>query len=99
MSEQTKVILGAVDARFQKVDERFEVMETKLEVMSNRIGNLEQRMDEFDRKIDRLTTTLDNFLKRLTDHEDELILMKADIDQIKAVLKEKLGVEILVQGR
>ena len=99
LSEQTKVILGAVDARFQKVDDRFGVLETKLEFMGNHVGNLERRMDIFDKKMDRLITTLDNFLKRLTDHEEEFTLLKADVAQIKAVLKEKLGVEILVQGR
>ena len=99
MSEQTKVILGAMDERFQKVDERSGRIEGKLQVMDGRIGDLEARMDIFDKKLDRLTTTLDNFLKRLTDREDELTFLRADIDQIKAVLKEKLGVEILVQGK
>ena len=90
--EQTKVVLDAVDARFQKMDE-------KLQGMDGHLNIIEQRMDEFDKKLDRLTTTLDNFLKRLTDHEEEFTLLKADVAQIKAVLKEKLGVEILIQGR
>ena len=88
-SEQTKVILGAMDERFQKMDMH---LDTKLDAMT-------RRMDEFDKKLDRLTTTLDKFLKRLTDHEEEFTLLKADVAQIKAVLKEKLGVEILIQGR
>ncbi|OGZ44448.1 MAG: hypothetical protein A3J55_04370 [Candidatus Ryanbacteria bacterium RIFCSPHIGHO2_02_FULL_45_17b] len=120
LSEQTKVILGAVDERFQKIDERFQKVDDRFQkiderfqkvderfqkaegisqVMSDRIGALEYRMDEFNKKIDRLTTTLDVFLKRLTDREDELTFLRADIDKIKAVLKEKLGVEILIQGR
>lgn len=89
LSQQTKVLLGAMDERFGKMDTHLDM---KLDVMT-------QRMDEFDKKLDRLTTTLDKFLKRLTDHEEEFTLLKADVAQIKAVLKEKLGVEILLQGK
>lgn len=78
LSQQTKILLGA---------------------MSEHKAEVRQQMSEFDKKLDRLTTTLDKFLKRLTDHEEEFILLKADVAQIKAVLKEKLGVEILIQGR
>lgn len=106
LSQQTKVILGAVDERFQKVDEQFQKVDERFQKMDARFEGIErelyilrQRMDEFDKKLDRLTTTLDKFLKRLTDREEEFTLLKADVAQIKAVLKEKLGVEILVQGR
>jgi len=39
-------------------------------------------------------TALDQFLKRLTDSEDEFIIMKKCVNQIKTVLKEKLGVDL-----
>jgi hypothetical protein len=45
-------------------------------------------------KLDRLMTTLDGFLKRLTDTEQEFAIMKNEINRIKAVLKKKLGVDI-----
>ena len=45
-------------------------------------------------KIDRLTTTLDGFLKRLTATEDEFTVMKLDINRMKKVIKEKLGVDL-----
>lgn len=89
LSEQTKVILGAMDERFQKMDAH---LDAKLDVMT-------QRMDDFDKKLDSITTTLDKFLKRMLDNEEEFTLLKADVAQIKRVLKEKLGVEILIQGR
>ena len=47
-----------------------------------------------NRKIDRLTTTLDGFLKRLTAAEDEFTVMKLDINRMKRVIKEKLGVDL-----
>ncbi|MDO8574608.1 MAG: hypothetical protein Q7R86_03185 [bacterium] len=57
-------------------------------------SRLEQFETRFNSKLDRLMTTLDQFLKRLTDSEDEFIIMKKDVNQIKTVLKEKLGVDL-----
>jgi hypothetical protein len=45
-------------------------------------------------KPDSLTNTLDHFLKRLTDTEEEFVFMKHDVNRIKAVLREKLGVSL-----
>ena len=71
LSQQTVVILNAVDDNLRKMEFRI------------------------NQKIDRLTTTLDKFLKRLTDIEDEFEIMKADINRLKKVIREKLGVELL----
>jgi hypothetical protein len=49
---------------------------------------------KFTEKFDKLTTTLDNFLKRMTDIEDEFTMMRNDINRIKKTIKEKLGVEL-----
>lgn len=49
---------------------------------------------KFTEKFDKLTTTLDNFLKRLTDAEDEFTMMKEDINRVKRVIREKLGVDL-----
>lgn len=62
-----------------------------LSAVDNRLEKFETR---FNRKLDQLMTTLDRFLKRLTDSEDEFVIMKRDVNQIKAVLKEKLGVDL-----
>lgn len=70
LSEQTNVILNAVDGKLRNMEARF------------------------NQKLDSLMTTLDNFLKRLTDFEEEFTIMKADIDRVKTVIKEKLGVEL-----
>jgi predicted nucleic acid-binding Zn-ribbon protein len=66
------------------VDERVLGLEKK-------IAKLEIKME---RRFDQLITTLDKFLKRLTDLEDEFTIMKTKIRKIEEVLKEKLGVEI-----
>ena len=52
---------------------------------------MEQR---FAKSLDELTKTLDKFLKRLSDIEEEFIFMKEDIRRVKAVLREKLGVSL-----
>lgn len=70
LTQQTAVILSAVDER---------------------LGKMEIRINQ---KIDHLTTTLDKFLKRLADIEDEFEIMKADINRMKKVIREKLGVEL-----
>ena len=71
---------------------------TILEGVDSKFQHLEKRMDSFDQKLDRLVTTLDYLLKRITDYEDELTLVKGDIKQIKKIIKEKLGIEISAVG-
>jgi hypothetical protein len=44
------------------------------------------------KRLDELTRTLDKFLKRLSDIEEEFTIMKTDLNRVKAVLREKLGV-------
>lgn len=70
LTQQTTVILNAVDERLRKMEIRI------------------------NQKIDRLITTLDKSLKRLTDTEDEFEIMKADINRMKKIIREKLGVEL-----
>lgn len=63
-----------------------------LNAVDERFAKMEER---FNRKIDRLTATLDKFLKRMTDIEEEFTFLKADLRRIKTVIKEKLGVDLL----
>ena len=106
LSAQTTVILNAVDgrlavqdkkfqARFDAIDRRFDAQDKKFEArfdaIDRRFDKLEQR---FMQKLNSLTNTLDHFLKRITDMEEEFTFMKHDVNRIKAVLREKLGVAI-----
>lgn len=86
LGEQTKVILNAVDEKLSITEIRISAdVDKKLVLMEERIN----------RKFDKLTTTLDKFLKRMTDMEDEFTLMKQDINRLKKVIQEKLGVNLL----
>lgn len=69
-----------------------------LGAVEEKMAKLEKKFDggieKFGRKLEGLITTLDRFLKRLTDAEDEFAIMKADVNRMKKVIKEKLGVEL-----
>jgi hypothetical protein len=84
LSEQARVIISATDEKFDRLEMRIAVLEEKLVASETRINN----------KLERLTNTLDQFLKRLTDTEDEFEIMKYDVNRIKKVIKEKLGVSL-----
>lgn len=84
LADQTKVIISAVD-------ERLVAMDMRMTAVERRIDGMEKR---FDAKLDKLMTTLDAFLKRLTNHEDEFELMKRDMKRMKSALREKFGITI-----
>ena len=72
------------------IEERFTAQNIAiLTAVDKRLEKMEQRFME---KLNSLTNTLDRFLKRLTDTEEEFVFMKHDVNRIKAVLREKLGV-------
>jgi hypothetical protein len=79
LADQASLILNAVAERLSAQERRFNI----------RLEKMERR---FAKSLDELTKTLDRFLNRLTDMEEEFIFMKADLNRVKAVLREKLGV-------
>lgn len=70
-----------------------------LSAVDEKISRLEKRITKLEIKVDKrfnqLVTTLDKFLKRLTDIEDEMEVIKLDISRLKKVVREKLGVDLL----
>ena len=85
LGDYQSAILDAVDAGFVGVAYRFD--------------NIEKRLDALERSHQQLLSTLDAFLKRLTDREDEMTIMKAELNLIKRIIKQKLGVEVSLQGK
>ena len=86
LDSQTSVILLAVDDKLS---------ENKIEILLAVDGKLVGMEARINQKIEKLTDTLDGFLKRMTDIEDEFAMMKSDINRIKKVVKEKLGVNLI----
>jgi hypothetical protein len=79
LADQASMILNAVYEKLSAQERRFNI---RLEKMEKRSA----------KRLDELTKTLDRFLKRLSDIEEEFIFMKADLNRVKAVLRQKLGV-------
>lgn len=66
------------------------IVERNIEELRNDVRGLREQ-------IQQLTITLDNFVKMMTDYKEEFTILKAEVDQIKRVFKEKFGVEIAAQ--
>ncbi|HEY4515553.1 MAG TPA: hypothetical protein VJJ22_05375 [Candidatus Paceibacterota bacterium] len=70
-----------------------------LDAVSKGFEEMKKEQSEIRKSINHLTTTLDGFLKRMTDMEGEFVILKAEVAMMKRIFKEKLGVEISLQGR
>lgn len=62
--------------------------------ISNEFGNINREVEDLKKSVNGVANTLDKFLKRLLDHEDEFTIIKAEVLVIKQIIKEKLGVEV-----
>ena len=85
LNQQTNIILSAVDEK---------LIATKIGILASVDQKLAKMETRINQKFDKLITTLDKFMKRLTDMEDEMEMMKLDINRIKKVVREKLGVDL-----
>ena len=81
LEEHAQVIISAVDT-----------------IITTRLGKVNERLDEveskLEKKIDGLQTDVDWLVKKQSDFEQEHVIMKEEVKQMKGVLKDKLGVEI-----
>ena len=94
LEQYQKVIIDAVDFKFQKIDSNFQALEVHID---QRFQKVEEEIAELRSEIKNLTITLDNFVKMMTDSKEEFIILKAEVDQIKSILQEKFGIKIAVQ--
>ena len=85
LSELAKGIIEAVDFRLNKMETHFDM----------RFSSLENRVSDIEKSISRLATTLDNFIKMMTDYKEEFVILKSEVDQIKKILKDKLGIKTI----
>ncbi|OGZ73061.1 MAG: hypothetical protein A2908_01920 [Candidatus Staskawiczbacteria bacterium RIFCSPLOWO2_01_FULL_38_12b] len=76
---------------FDGVDRKLDIQDEKISEIKTEIRALDLK---FSQKMNELTTTLDRFLKRMTDMEDEFAMMKNDLNRMKKVIREKLGVDL-----
>jgi len=85
LNQQTTVILSAADEKL-KIN--------KIDILAGVDQKLVKMEARINQKIDKLITTFDKFLKRLTNIEDEMEIIKLDINRLKKVVREKLGVNL-----
>lgn len=103
LSRQTAVILNAVDERLRmsdlKINRRFEEIDKKFQVVDARFQEIDRRFQEMEtnesQRFDRIMTNFDKLLKKTVDTDDEIEFIKLDINRIKGVVKEKLGVNLM----
>ncbi len=88
LNSQTIVILDAVDEKISGVRADLVSLEIKID------KKFEAMEERWNRKFDKLTTTLDKFLKKMMDMQDEFAIMKHDIVKMKKIIREKLGVDL-----
>src|SRR3989344_2431034 len=86
-----------LDSRFteydKKLDSKFgEYQESILEAVNVGFENTHREINGLRESIQQLTITLDGFVKQLNDRDEEITIMKAELNKIKFVIKEKLGV-------
>ena len=97
--------IEVIDKRMDGLDKRMDGLDKRIEVLDKRMDGFDRRMDGLDKKIDRvhddllaeirnLAITLEHFLKRLMDFEDEFVVVNARLGKIERILEEKLGVRV-----
>ena len=107
LEEQDKRLEKTLDERFEKQDKRFdkrmdgrfeEYTKVILDAFDSRFNRLDTRIDdlrtELKSDIDNLHIALDKTIKSQADHNQEFVIVKAEVKQMKQVFKQKLGVEI-----
>ena len=99
LEEQTKVIISAVDSimekRTKEVKGEIKGVRDELYIVRNelneKIEGAESRLGE---KIDDVHNLVDRYVKTQEDFKEEFVIVKEEEKQMKAIFKEKLGVEI-----
>jgi len=84
LEEQTQIILSALDERFGVVNKRFASLEK----------HVDEVRDDLRIDINNLQTLIDGYVKAQEDFKQEFEIMKKEMDILKKIVKEKLGMEV-----
>ena len=106
-NKQTAEIDKRMNKRFEEQNKRFdrrmdgrfeEYTKVILDAFNSRFNRLDTRIDdlrtELKSDIDNPQVALDKTTKSQADHNQEFVIVKAEVNQMKQVFKQKLGVEI-----
>lgn len=95
--DNNAMLIEAIDTKFQRTDAKIEKIDIRLTKLEQEFvqqrKEVEQRFSVLEEKMVELTRTIDKFLKRQMDQEGELIIIKAELAQVKGILKKNLGLK------
>jgi len=91
LNQQTLVITNTVGKKISILDKKIDIIDKRTDIVEKRFDKFEERLNK---KIDKLITLVDKFVNLYTRQEQEFKVMKYEINKIKEVIKEKLGIEI-----
>jgi hypothetical protein len=95
LEEQTQVLLSAFDSRFNSMEKHLtDVMDVRFAATGNRMDGMDSKLEGIEEKIDSVQTSIDGYIKKREDSEQENVIIKEEVKQMKSAFKEKLGVEI-----
>ena len=80
LAEQTRIILGAIDGRFNKVDNRLDGIDNRLDGIDNRLDGIDNRLDTLET---RVNIRFNNVDARFDELETEL---KSDINNVQTLI-------------
>jgi predicted nuclease with TOPRIM domain len=94
-----------INSRFEGVEQRLDRVEQRLDSLEQRMDRVEQRMDDFEQRFNVfevqekehfhfIMDSLSGFMKRMTDQEDEFVLLNNDTNLVKGALKHKLEIDV-----
>ena len=85
----------AIDKRFIAIDKRFdEQTGIILDALDTRFSKMESQINDMRYDINFMQTTLESHIKGHADSDQEFVIMKEEMNQVKHVIHKKLGVEI-----
>jgi len=91
-----------LDKKFQRVEKQIEGVRTDLEGkiqqvhldLKGDIGVLDRRLSRLEESVERLAHSIERMLRMWEELATEQKTILADITRIKAIIKEKLGIEV-----
>ena len=78
----------------QHLDKRFDKIDIELTNIKEDLKEARSERLELKTRINDTYNAVDGFIKVVTKLEQEFTIMKKDVDRIKEVIKEKLGIDL-----
>ena len=78
----------------QRLDKRFDKIDIELTNIKEDLKQARSERLELKTRINNTYNAVDGFIKVVTKLEQEFTIMKKDVDKIKEIIKEKLGVDL-----